>query len=167
MKNHYLWIMIILDKFPTHIEKTNNKFAPNKFIKITNQSIYNGALNRFARAIVVNNMHDYIISCIPKELTKIDTPCKPIYEFHTVRNHGNIRRLKDGNLSWKKPDDDFEATWDDDNLAFLWMKTIRDAFTKAGLWVDDNVDFVRGGDYDVKFVDHIDDRKIIIKFKKI
>lgn len=154
---------ITLNKFPTHIAKTDNKIAPNKFIKITNQSIYNGTLNRFARAIVVNNMHDFVIENVPKGF-KVKTPCKPKYEFYTVRNHGNIRRTKNGELSWKPPKSNFEATWDDDNLAFLWMKTIRDALTKAGVWKDDNVDYVRGGDYDLFFVNKLEDRKIIIKF---
>lgn len=153
---------IILDKFPTHIAKTNNKYAPNKYIKITNQSVYNGAMHPHVRATVVKNMHDYVISCIPANF-KVKTPCKPVYEFYTVRNHGSIQRRK-GKLCWKPPKKDYEPTWDDDNLAFLWMKTIRDALTKAGVWKDDNVDYVRGSDYDLFFVDDIEKRKIIINF---
>ena len=160
-------VKIILDKFPTHIEKTANKIAADKFIKITNQSIYNGALNRFGRAIVVKNMHDYIISCVPEGLKVINYPVKPKYTFYTVRNHGNIRRTKKGEISWKPPASDFKATWDDDNLAFIWMKTIRDAFTKVGVWEDDNVDFVRGSDYDIVFIDDIKDRKITIEIKEV
>lgn len=159
--------MILLDKFPTHIAVTGNKIAKNKYMKITNQSVYNGALNRFARAHAVDNMHKYIMSCIPPDITSIPTPTKPHFTFYTVRNHGNVRRMKNGDISWKEPAVGFEATWDDDNLAFLWMKTFRDAITKAGLWKDDNVDYVRGGNWDLFFVNHIDDRRIIINFEPL
>lgn len=153
---------IVLNQFPTHIEKTNNKVAANKFMKITNQSVYNGKMHPFTRAIVVKNMHDYIISNIPVGFT-VKTPCKPKYEIYTVRNHGSIQR-RGGEIKWKVPEPDYEANWDDDNLAFLWMKTIRDSLTEAGVWQDDNVDFVRGSDYDLFFVDKFEDRKIVISF---
>src|SRR5690606_35131045 len=141
---------ITLDQFPTHIECTNNKYAPNKFMKITNQSIYNGKLNKFTRAIVIDNIQQFIISNIPKNFGKIKVPVKPYYIIYTVKNHGSIKRIK-GALNWKRPHPTYQPNWDDDNLAFLWMKTIRDALTIHGVWEDDNVSFVRGGDYDIVF----------------
>ena len=53
---------IILEKFPTHVAKTDNKVAPNKYWKINSQGVYNGAIQRFTRAIIIKNMHEYIIS---------------------------------------------------------------------------------------------------------
>ena len=55
---------IIIEKFPTHMAYTRNKRAPARFMKITNESIYNGAIDRFSRANVVSNMHDLIIHSI-------------------------------------------------------------------------------------------------------
>lgn len=155
---------IVLNQFPTHIAISDNKYAPNKYMKITNQAIYNGAMNRFSRATAVRNLHDYVISCIPDGFGKIKEPVKPIYTFYVVRNHGNIRRSKTGSIIWKKPEKDYKATWDDDNLVFLWIKTLRDALTIAGVWEDDNVDFVRGGDWELIFVDDIKEMKITVNF---
>lgn len=157
--------MIVLDEFPTHMACSNNKIAANRYMKITNQSVYNGRMHPHTRAVIVKNMHDYVISKLPKGF-KVKTPTKPYYAIYTVRNHGSIQR-RGGIIRWKPPAKDYEANWDDDNLAFLWMKTIRDALTKAGVWEDDNVDFVRGSDYDVFFVDDFKDRKIIINFVDI
>lgn len=155
----------MLDHFPTHVPYTRNKKAPNKYMKVTNQSVYNGALNKFWRNNVIKNMHEYVIANIPANFGKFKGPVKPVFHFYTVRNHGTIRRKKeDGSLIWKPVDISYKAKWDDDNLAFLWIKTIKDALTEAGVWEDDNVEFCRGADYDLIFVDTLEERKIVINF---
>ena len=85
---------IILKEFPIHIAKSDNKHAPNKMVKLNNQNIYSGALNRFGRAIVIKNLHEYIISQIPKGFKIDNYPVKIHYLFRTVRNHGSISMRK-------------------------------------------------------------------------
>jgi hypothetical protein len=156
---------IILNKFPTHVARTRNKKAPNKYMKVTNQSVYNGAMNRFTRNNVITNMHEYIIENIPKNFGKFKGPVKPVFHIYTVRNHGTVKRKKDtGEHIWKPVADDYQANWDDDNLAFLWIKTIKDTLSKVGAWPDDNVDYCRGADWDIIFVDTLEERKIVINF---
>ena len=66
---------LILDKFPTHIAKTNNVKAPNKYWKINSQGIYNGTVQRFTRAIIIENIHKYILNEFSKQnLPKLDKP---------------------------------------------------------------------------------------------
>lgn len=156
---------IKLKQFPTHIEKTNNKIAPNKFWKVNNQSIYNGSVNTFARAIVVKNLHNYIMSHLTN-LPKFKDRVEVDIIIKTVINHGSIQRRK-GKITWKKPKNDYEPTWDEDNLTAIWTKTIRDSLSKAGIIKDDNVAFVKGGYRGIEFVEDIDDREIIIKIKKV
>lgn len=156
---------ITIDEFPTHMPYTKNKRAPDRYMKITNQSVYSGTMDRFSRAVLVSNMHDFVISHIPKNFGKFKTPVKMVVEFHVVRNHSTIRRMKkDGSYMWKPADANYEANWDDDNLAFLWIKTIKDAISKYGAWPDDNVEHCRGCDWDTIFVDKLEDMKIVINF---
>lgn len=156
---------ITIERFPSHAAFTRNKRAPDRFMKISNQSVYSGTMDRFSRANIVLNMHELIISCIPKNFGKFKGPVKPIIEFHVVKNHSTIRRKKkDGTIMWKKPKKDYIPNWDDDNLAFLWIKTMKDAFSIAGIWEDDTVQYCRGCDYDTIFVDDIEDMKIIVNF---
>ena len=150
---------------PTHIAKTNNKKAPNKFMKINNQAIYNGTLNYFSRCIVVDNLHKLIVDAVPKDFN-IDTPVIPGIIIRTVYNHGSISR-RSGKICWKPPKVDYKPNWDVDNLAMLWIKTIKDSLTLSGLIPDDNVEFIRGGFYKVEFVDDIKDLELIIKFMEI
>jgi hypothetical protein len=154
---------IVLKEFPTHIAKTDNKYAANKMLKINNQAIYSGALNRFQRAIVVKNMHEYFIKCIPRGFKIDNYPVKINYLFRTVRNHGSISMRK-GKTCWKPVEDDYKANWDIQNLAMIWMKTGDDALQEAGVIVDDNADYVHGGQYEVEFVEKLEDREIIITF---
>lgn len=153
--------IIILKKFPTHVKK-----SANKYWKVNNQAIYNGAINRFTRAVVVNNMHEYIINSLPNNL-KIEDVVTVDIIIKTVINHGSIRRLKDGRISWKEPLEDYEPNWDEDNLTALWTKTIRDSLTKKAIITDDNVSVIRGGYRGIEFVDNIEDREIIITIKKL
>tara|TARA_R110000851_G_scaffold78000_5_gene172070 strand:+ start:9930 stop:10406 length:477 start_codon:yes stop_codon:yes gene_type:complete len=156
-------VTITLNEFPTHMAYTDNKYAPNKMKKLNNQSIYNGALNRFSRATVMKNMHEYITSQIPKGSKVTNYPVKVHYLFRTVRNHGSIS-MRSGKLCWKKPKDDYKSNWDIQNLAMIWMKAVDDACQKAGVIVDDNSDYINGEQFDLEFVENLEDREIIITF---
>jgi hypothetical protein len=159
---------LVLDKFPTHIAKTDNKIASNKYVKITNQSIYSGLLNRFARAIAVKNIHSWINSQLSNQiLPKITEPIQLQLSIYTVINHGDIRRKKDGSISWNKPSEGYIPRWDEDNLRTIWEKCIKDVLTDNLIWTDDTVYICRGTNSMIYFVDDLEDRKIILNFKKI
>lgn len=158
-------IVIKLNEFPTHIAKTNNKVAANKFIKINNQSIYNGALNKFGRAIAVENMHDYISLEVKKSGyagTNIDKQCDIRYKFYTVLNHGSISMRK-GVIHWKPSSSNYIPNWDIENLASIWIKTGNDTLVKEGVIVDDNVSIIRSVTYEFIEVEDLTDRKIEIE----
>lgn len=160
--------MLIIDQFPIHIAKTKNKFKENKFVKINGQLIYNQGIATFTRAIVMDNMHNAVIDALSNQkLPHITEPVQLVIRIKTVINHGNIRRKKDGTISWKKPAKDYEPTWDEDNLSSIWVKAIKDALTCMKVWKDDNVSLCRGTDSLVEFVDNLEDRQIIIYFRKI
>tara|TARA_R110000796_G_scaffold114269_2_gene225961 strand:+ start:107 stop:595 length:489 start_codon:yes stop_codon:yes gene_type:complete len=158
-------VTITLKEFPTHVAYTDNKYAVNKMKKLNNQSIYNGALNRFSRAIVMKNLHNYVTSNIPKGLKITSFPVKIHYLFRTVRNHGSISMRK-GKICWKPAKEGYEANWDLQNLAMIWMKGADDAFSKAGVLPDDNVDYIKGESFDIEFVDTLEERELIITFEK-
>ena len=84
-------IEIRFPNFPTHIPITKNKKAPDKYVKVNAQGIYNGAIARFGRSIAVRNLHSYFLHFIPKGL-KIDNVTKIKYIIKTVINHGDISR---------------------------------------------------------------------------
>ena len=46
----------------------------------------------------------------------------------------------------------------------IWMKAGDDALQEAGVIIEDNVDYVKGGDYEIEFVEKLEDREIIITF---
>ena len=155
--------MITLNQFPTHIEYTENVRAPNKFVKVNNQNIYNGKIGRFSRNIAVRNLHKYVKSSLVNVNKISKYPVVIHYDFYTVRNHGSISMRK-GNIIWKPPSLSYVPNWDIDNLAFLWIKVINDTLQEEGILKNDNVNFVEGGFYRINYVDDIKDRKIIIKF---
>lgn len=158
---------ILIKPLPTHIAKTNNKKAPNKYMKINNQSIYNGTLNYFSRNIVVANLRNVIMKSISKN-AKIDYPIRVKILIKTVYNHDNIRRMKkDGRIIWNPPKPNYKPSWDCDNLSVLWIKTIQDAIVKFGLIPDDTVEYIRGGSYDIEFVNSIKDIEMIITLEKV
>lgn len=160
--------MLILNNFPTHIAKTNNKVAPNKYWKINSQGIYNGAVQRFTRAIIVENMHKYIIEQLSsQELPKIDSPVQLKLDVYIPINYATVRRKKDGTISWKEPKEDYEPTNDEDNITWIWTKTIKDCLTHLKVWKDDNLMYCRGTDSMVHFVDSLDEMKIEINFKEL
>lgn len=150
----------------THIPKTNNKTAPNKYFKINNQAIYNSTVNKFARAIIVENMHNYIMDAIPDEYLnmKISKTKLVIYRFHTVINHGDISR-RAGRRIWKAPKPGYEPDWDVNNISDIWIKTGNDALTLAGVITDDNAGVIKRTAYEFVEVAHIDDLELEIVIK--
>lgn len=151
---------LTLPRFPTHIERTQNKIKRNTFFKINNQAIYNGSLTKFSRGIVIDNMHKWILGEFEKQnIMMCDFPVKLFIRIYTVKNHNMIRRV--GNVvRWKPPAPTYEVNWDEDNLRHIWEKCIKDCMTKAGAWPDDTAYYCRGVDSEIIFVDDIEDRSI-------
>jgi len=151
----------------THIAYTQNKLAPDKFMKINGQHIYDGTMHRFKRAIVVENMHYYFVYNIPDEMLNLNIQkVKSIaYIFHTVINHGNIRRIK-GVRSWKKAAKDYVPNWDIENLSSIWIKTGNGSLSIAKVISDDNIGVIQKVMYGFNEVEDIDDLEleIIIKY---
>ena len=147
----------------THIPKTRNKKAADKYIKINNQAIYNGALNTFARAIVVENMHSYFMDSLPDSYLNLKiAKVKHIeYIFHTVINHGSIQR-RNGAKTWKPAKDDYEPNWDLNNLSDIWIKTANDALVMAGVLTDDNVGVIQKTSYEFREVKDIGDLEMVV-----
>lgn len=169
MKYSKLYVMhVILDKFPTHIEKTNNKIKEDKFIKINNQAIYNSGLSRFSRNTVMKNLSSYIIRTLkpqfkPSETKTLEFPLNITISICTVINHGSISR-RNGNIMWKYPSEDYVPNWDIDNLGVIWGKAILDALVKLKIIPDDNVNYVKSVTYGFIPVEDIEDRQILIEF---
>ena len=160
-------MVLILKEFPTHVAKTNNKVAPNKFVKINNQAIYSGVLNRFGRAIAVRNIHKYIKDQLKdQDLPRLTKPVQLQLSIFTAINHGDISR-RSGIIIWKKPDKDYEPGWDEDNLRMFWEKCIKDVLTELGIWIDDDAYHCRGTNSMVYFIEELSDRRIEIDFKKL
>ena len=147
----------------THVPCTDNVKAKNKYWKINNQAIYNGSVNTFQRAIIVNNMHRYIMHSLPEEVfdLKLEKINYIHYIFHTVRNHGSVTRRKD-KICWKPTKNDYKSTWDLNNISDFWIKTGNDALTLAGVIVDDNTDVIFRTKYEMVIVDDIDDLELQI-----
>lgn len=159
-------IKFTLKEFPTHVAKTNNKVAPNKMLKINNQAIYNGYVNRFARNIVIGNMHSWLIGELRKQkpytLPMMKSfPIDVTITIYTVRNHGSIS-MRSGTVRWKPVTKAYVPNWDIDNLATIWVKTINDVLTKEEIIPDDNIDYIRSCKYKYVEVSDIKNRKIII-----
>ena len=158
---------IVLPRFPTHIERTNNKIKQNTFFKINNQAIYNGSLTKFSRGIVISNMHNWILSEFGKHtIEHIDCPVKLYLRIYTVKNHNMIRRLR-GAVRWKPPEPNYVVNWDEDNLRAIWEKCIKDCLSKAGAWPDDTAYYCRGVDSEICFVNELDERSIELWMEKV
>jgi hypothetical protein len=145
----------------SHVAFTDNKLKANRMMKINGQTIYNGAINKFTRAIVVENMHYYFVYNIPEEMRGLElTKVKTIeYIFHTVINHGNISR-RNGKRIWKEAKKDYVPNWDVNNLADIWIKTGNDSLTIGKVISDDNAGVINRTIYSCKYVDHIDDLEL-------
>lgn len=160
-------IEIIIPEFITHVAYTNNKTAPNKYKKINSQFLYNGSIHRFTRAIVMNNLHDYIESHLTSfKGLNIDFPVKITYEVHTVLNHGSISMRK-GLICWKKVKKGYVPNYDLDNLLNIWSKAGNDALTRSGVIADDNVSIIKEIAYKFVEVEDINDRALVITIEKI
>lgn len=154
-------IEIKLPQFPTHVPYTSNKKAPDKYIKVNNQNIYNGAIARFGRNTAVKNLHHFFLAYMPSDV-KAETPVKILYTIKTVVNHGAIQRRK-GEIMWKYPSDKYVPNWDIENLAGILIKTGNDSLVKARIIPDDSIEFLTNIEYEYVQVDDIDNREIIIK----
>jgi Holliday junction resolvase RusA-like endonuclease len=159
-----------MKEFPTHLPYTNNKVAPNKYIKINGQSIYNGKLNRFSRNILIGNMHDYLMN----NLTNIkitDYPIRVELIINTVINHDLVQRrfnkkINEFIVNWKKPEDNYKPSNDIDNVSWVWIKTFFDALHKSGVIEDDNLRYIKGYSVDFNEVKEFIDRSLIFKIYK-
>lgn len=158
---------LILSEFPTHIAKTDNTTKVNKFWKINSQGIYNGAIHRFTRAIVIKNMHTYIFDQLSKQdLQRITDPVILKLDIYIPINYATVRLTKKG-ISWKPPAEDYQATNDEDNVSWIWNKCIKDCLTLLDVWPDDNLMHCRGTSSQVHFIDDLNNRKIEISFIKV
>lgn len=155
-------VTISLKEFPFHMPYTDNKKAANKYVKLNYQTIYNGKINRFARAILMDNLHKYIISQIPKGLVVTNFPVRIKYTIRTVINHGGISR-RGGKLIWKYPSEHHVPEWDIENLANIWIKAGNDALSIRKVIPDDNVSYVLGTAHEFEQVDDIKNREIVIQ----
>ena len=159
-------MIIIIPEFPTHIARTDNKVAVNKMIKINNQSIYNGGLNRFARNIVMTNMHKYLRKQLKPYVKtwkreKVVFPISIDLTICTVVNHGSIS-MRSGKICWKYPKEGYEPNWDIENLATIWIKALNDTLTELGFIPDDNIVYIHKISYNFKDVEDLKDRALII-----
>lgn len=155
-------IEIKLKDFLLHVSYTNNKKASNKFIKVNNQSVYNGKINRFSRATVMENLKIWFLRYFPKKLKIEKFPVKIHYIFKTVINHGDISR-RNNKLIWKYPSEDYVPRWDIENLASIFIKSGNDSLVRAKILPDDSIKYVNGISYEFIKVDDINDREIIIQ----
>lgn len=160
---------IRIPEFLTHVAKTQNKVAADKYVKINNNTIYSGAINRFTRAKVVENLHNYISDYLDDiDLNKMiaDEGLSHVhfrFTFKTVKNHGDIRRsAKTGSISWKKPPKNYVPRWDIENLASIWIKTFNDTLIVKGMMKDDSIDFLTGVTYEYQPCEDISEREIIV-----
>lgn len=160
--------MLILNKFPTHIAKTNRKKGPQDYFKINGQAIYNSAVSKFTRGIVIENMHNWIIKELKQqELPSVTSPVQLKLDLYIPINYATVRRKKDGTVSWKPAKKGYRPNNDEDNLRSIWEKCIKDCITKLGIWEDDDMYICRGINSLVHFIDDLEDRKIEIDFVPI
>lgn len=147
----------------SHIAKSQNKIAKDRYWKINNQAIYNGTINTFTRALIVDNMHKYIASYIPENLhnRKLKKIISISYHFFTVINHGDITRRND-KLCWKPAKEDYQPTWDLNNMADFWVKTGNDTLSLVGLITDDNVSVINDERRKIDIVDDISELRLDI-----
>jgi len=53
--------------------------------------------------------------------------------------------------------------WDVSNFSFVWSKVLDDCISELNIWDDDDVETLLGSTYEVQFISHIDDRKLIYR----
>lgn len=134
----------------THFAITNNKFAQNKFKKANGQLLYNQGINRFARAIFMENMHSYIIDFL-KEIKPInDFPIEVDLIFYLHKNYQYIS-IRNGEVKFPKKKDVI-VSFDVDNISGIWKKAIQDALTLSNVIMDDNAWLLRKTSEEVVFI---------------
>ena len=74
-------------------------------------------------------MKDYIIPYLKNIPTFTNYPLKLKFTFCIPHNYGDIRMFR-GVVNWKQCKDNYTASWDLDNRAFIWSKTINDALVE-------------------------------------
>lgn len=153
-----------IPQFITHVEKTKTKK-----LKINGQTIYSGNLYHYTRAKVVKQLHEYLSEYIKEQLGEADLshlfPLQITLHFFSPLNYGDIRMYK-GNLSWKKPADGYEPSWDADNQ-WIWGKCFNDSLVKCGYVPDDNVAYIQSsGKVVFNEVEELDDRKLLFVIEK-
>jgi hypothetical protein len=150
-------IKITIPQFLTHCNKSSNKYQ-----KLNNQGIYSGSINRFTRAKIVNDLHDYLsLYMIPYKGLNITKVKKITYKIYTVINHGSIS-MRSGKICWKPATKNYIPTWDIENLATLWIKTGNDTLVLNNVIKDDNVSILTEISYKFIKVDELTERKIEI-----
>lgn len=159
-------MIIKIKDWPLHVAYTKNKKVPNKYIKLNNQSIYNGRINRFSRATVMDNLHKFWMRKFPKKSKISKFPVNIYYTIKTVINHGDISRRND-KLIWKYPSKNYIPRWDIENLASIIIKSCNDALVIAKIIPDDSVNYVTKISYEFIPVDELNDREIIIKIEEL
>jgi len=162
-----------IKKFITHVAKTSNKFKENKYIKINNNSIYSSNLNRFARNIVMRNLHDYLISSmVENNLNKLTNPPYQVsLIIYAPINYGDVRRLHrkgEPYLAWNPPKSDYIPTWDIGNLGEIWLKAFEDALQLGGYIENDTIKYISShGPITFKPVSSLEERTLIFKIQQL
>jgi hypothetical protein len=164
-------IRIEFPEFPTHVKLNDPKTLTTrqKWLKIGYNKLYSG-VHFTVRSKLINQMHEYILKHIPKDIGAIDTPVETILELHAPLNYGNVKLLYDKakfehKLSWKKPSKDFVPTWDLDNLVAAWIKAINDCIQKRDIVPDDNVQYINKKTEEFIPCEDISDRKLVLIIK--
>ena len=152
-------MQVVIPEFPSHLPVTNNKKAPNKYIKINGQSIYNGSVDKFKRAVLMNNMHSFMMPYV----TFLDIPSFPIrvdLELHVPINWNTVRRTK-GEITWKPPKSNYVINWDVDNF-WIYTKSFLDSMVLSGVIPDDNASIINdSGRIQFFPVETFDERKLV------
>jgi hypothetical protein len=180
-------LVIIIPQFITHVRvrPPNISGKPSKskksdYWKLNYNRLYSNSIHFAVRNYMASQLHDFLDKHIPKTST-IKTPVTIKLEFHVPINYGSLSIRKNVTtlqyeLCWKSPKPNYTPNWDDDNAFFyLWYKTIKDHISGRhakgqniiGLIPNDSVQYCRGGSWDIVYVDHIDDRKLIITIEEI
>lgn len=156
----------ILNEFPTHVKRSRNKIKEDRWWKINSQGIYNGTIQRFTRAIVIDNIHQYILGQLKsQDLPALVNPVQLVLRIYIPINYGNVSRRKNGDISWKPPGKGYIPSNDEDNISWIWNKCIKDCLTKLQVWKDDTIQYCVGTDSKVIFIDNLEDRRIEIGFR--
>jgi len=117
---------IIYKEFPTHIACTNNKKAPNKYLKINGNQLYSGNMHPQTRKIVVENMKKYLAN--NQDWANISVTTFPIAietQLKVPINFGSVQR-RNKEICWKIPSKKYEPNWDIGNYGYLWSKVFLD-----------------------------------------